>query len=167
MVTIAHGTATPTEAAATGGESSTPGMVGKASGVVSGAAGEGAAGERTSSLEADGGEARACSSRWASKMGITMIQSIVLTSSSNTMSIEMVAERSRMTSSREGLEGLNDTGESKESNGVRGTHSSGSLLGALVMTSIGLLGIGVTLLPESVDQSRDVEARSVYIQVVV
>ena len=78
----------------------------------------------------------------------------MFTSSSRMVSIKVVADRYLTTSSRERLVLLKDTEESKE--GVQGTHSSGSLLGML--TSIGLLGIGVMLLPESLNKSRDTRA---------
>ena len=99
--TMARKAAAPTTAVATWGVPMTPGMVGEASSVVSGAAGAGPKG--MSSSEAAEGEAMACSSRQASRMGIAMIRSLVLASSSGTVYIKVVAERSLTTLSRERL----------------------------------------------------------------
>ena len=121
--------AAPATAAATGGVPSTPGMAGKASGMVSGVAGADAGAKGTSSSDAVEGEAMACSSRRASRMGTATIWSIVLASSSGMASIEGVVERSLTTSPRERLALLEDTEESKERAWVWGTHSLGSLFG--------------------------------------
>ena len=96
-----------------GGVPSTPGTVVGASSAATGAA-VGSDAVETSPSEAAEIETRALCSRWASRNGIAMIGSMVPASKSGTMSIEVVADRSLTTSSRERLTFLEDTGESRE-----------------------------------------------------